>query len=196
MFWLYTDIHSPNFDLGVRGRYSSDGGRTWSADTQVSDPNNLDIYYPFGTVASDGTVYVAFEELDNYYIDNAPKLYLVRSTDGGKTWGTNYLITGAPIVPIGRPDYKGHELTLLGSANCSLIRINHFPMIAVSPSDPNTVYAVWNDGRWQSDVDLCRGSGSAQRRRLQPHHRRWRHLDCPYTHQRRCSEQRCGPLPA
>jgi hypothetical protein len=155
MFSLFTDVNYPDFYRGVRERYSRDGGLTWSADVQVTDPNNNDIYYPFGTVASDGSVYVAFEELDNYAIVNPPKLYLVRSTDGGQTWGPNKLIAGAPIVPMGRPDYKGHELTVLGSANCSLMRINHFPMIAVSPSDPNTVYAVWNDGRWEPSEDLC-----------------------------------------
>jgi len=159
MFSLYTDINYPDFYRGVRERYSRDGGLTWSDDIQVSDHNNNDIYFPFATIASDGTVYVAFEELDNYSIVNPPKLYLVRSTDGGQTWGTNQLITGAPIVPIGRPDYKGRELTLIGSANCSLMRINHFPTIAVSPSDRNTIYVVWNDGRWQPSEDLCQTQG-------------------------------------
>jgi hypothetical protein len=155
VFSLFTDVNYPDFYRGVRERYSRDGGLTWSADVQVSDPNNNYIFYPYGAVASDGTVYVTFEELDNYSISNPPKLYLVRSTDGGQTWGPNQLITGAPVVPIGRPDYKGRELTVVGSANCSLMRINHYPVIAISPGDSNTIYVVWNDGRWQPEEDLC-----------------------------------------
>ncbi len=156
MFWFYTDLSYPNYDHGVRERYSRDGGRTWSADVQVSDPANDYIYYPFGAVASDGSVYVTFEEVDNFSPLNPPKLFLVRSTDGGQTWGTNQLIAGAPIVPIGRLDWEGIERALVGSADCNyLMHANHLPVIAVSPTDPNTVYAVWNDGRWEPIDSLC-----------------------------------------
>src|SRR5206468_1954643 len=42
---------------------------------------------------------------------------------------------------------------------CSLMRVNHYPTLAVSPVDPNTVYMVWNDGRWESPVSLCGWTG-------------------------------------
>ena len=88
-------------------RYSRDGGRTWSGDISVSDVGNEFSYRPYPFVAADGTLYVAFEEVDNFYIGTAPKLFLDRSTDGGLTWGTDHLIGGGPVTPIGRPDWKG-----------------------------------------------------------------------------------------
>jgi hypothetical protein len=61
MFWFYTDVSQPIYYQGARLRYSRDGGRTWSGDIQISDETNKAIYYPYGTVASDGSVYVAFK---------------------------------------------------------------------------------------------------------------------------------------
>ena len=65
------------------------------------------------STAADGTLYVAFEEVDN---STAPlaELFLDRSTDGGLTWGTDQPDRRWAITPIGRPDWKGRELTLVG----------------------------------------------------------------------------------
>ena len=83
----------------------------------------------------------------NVLTTTLPELYLNRSTDGGVTWGGDKMISGAPIHYIGGRDFKGHELTLSVTRPtvCGLIRINQYPSIAVSPGNPNTVYAVWND---------------------------------------------------
>jgi hypothetical protein len=154
MFWLYTTSTEPYLH-GISMRYSSDGGATWSNDIQVSSPGHEYAFSPSAFVAADGTVYAAFEQLDNYFIGNRPKLYLNRSTDGGVTWGPDRLISGAPVTPIGGPDWKNRELTLIGSRDCGLIRINHFPSIVASPLDSQTVYAVWNDGRWDGVSNVC-----------------------------------------
>ena len=154
VFWLETANVEPSTH-GIKMRYSRNGGVTWSSDVQVSDDGHQFSYSPWSTVASNGWIYVAFSEVDNWLITNPPKLFLDRSTDGGVTWGIDNLITGAVISPAGRPDFKFRELTLIGAANCGLLRIHHFPAIAVSPADPNTVYAVWNDGRWESQTSLC-----------------------------------------
>ena len=143
------------YDQGLHLRYSRDKGVTWSQDVVVSDPNNQYNYRPSIGVASDGTVYVGFTDVISASILNPPQLFLDRSTDGGQTWGTDHMITGAPIIPIGAPDWKFHELTLAGSADCDLLRINHNPLIGVSPTNPNEVYAVWNDGRWDLTEDVC-----------------------------------------
>ncbi len=155
MFWVVETTTSQ----GIRMRYSRDGGSTWSQDVQVSDPGNEDSAGPFAVVAPDGTVYVAFQQLEDDNIANPPKLFLDRSTDGGVTWGADQLISGAPIVAMGRPDFKGRELTLLGDANCTLIHINHYPSIAVLPNSPDTVIAVWNDGRWEAETSFCTATG-------------------------------------
>ena len=130
-------------------RYSRDGGVTWSNDVPVSDPGNDYNYRPSISVASDGIVYIGFTDVISASILNPPRLYLDRSTDGGQSWGTDQLITGGAVTPIGAPDYKYHELVLAASDNCDLLRINHNPIIGVSPTDSDEVYAVWNDGRWE-----------------------------------------------
>ncbi len=147
----------PPYDLGLHLRYSRDNGVTWSSDEPVSDPDTANNYYyrPSVKVASNGIVYVGFTEIITGSVYNSPRLYLDKSTDGGQSWGTDQLITGAPIYPIGASDWKYHERTLVDSAGCSLVRINHNPIIGVSPSNPNEVYVVWNDGRWDLTEDLC-----------------------------------------
>ena len=155
IFWLYTNNTTP-FYHGITLRYSRDGGRTWSADIQASDAGNEFGRGPSAAIASNGTIYVAFELTDNLFIGNQPKLFITRSTDGGITWDTDHLITGAPITQTGVSDFKGRELVLLGSVDCGLIRVNHFPSIAVSPTNPDMIYAVWNDGRWEQEIDnIC-----------------------------------------
>ncbi len=157
-FWLYTNNIKPYYH-GISSRYSHDKGKSWSGDTQVSDPGNEISQGPSSVVASDGTVYVASTQLITYSLETSPRLYIDRSTDAGVTWGTDNLIGGSPVTKIGIPDYKGHELTMPASADCSLIRVNHYPYIAVAPNDPNTVYAVWNDGRWDQSFTQCTGTG-------------------------------------
>ncbi len=148
------------YDQGLHLRYSRDGGATWSSDAVVSDPGNDYNYRPSVKVASNGTVYVGFTDVISGSILNPPRLFLDRSTDGGQSWGTDHLITGAPVDPIGAPDWKYHELTLVDSTGCDLLRINHNPIIGVSPTNPDEVYVVWNDARWDLTEDLCQRAGA------------------------------------
>ncbi|MDQ6740547.1 MAG: exo-alpha-sialidase, partial [Actinomycetota bacterium] len=138
--------------LGIRLRYSRDAGRTWSQDVLVSDVGNEAGEQPSIQVAGDGSIYTAFGANDT-------NLYLDRSTDGGVTWGTDQAITGGPITPIGGLDAEGHELLLLGDSNGDGVVINNDPSIAVAASDPRTVYAVWNDGRWETDFTIYGHTG-------------------------------------
>ncbi len=158
IFWFYTQSAAPYY-LGIQMRYSRDGGRTWSPDVQVSSPDHFADYNPTALVTADGSIYVAFTEIDNFNIANPPKLYLTHSTDGGVSWGPDQLISGAPIVPIGRQDYKGRELVLIGNTtdtgSCSLLRAKDLPTIAVAPDNSQVIYALWNDGRWNTQEALC-----------------------------------------
>lgn len=157
-FWAYSNNTDP-FWQGIRSRRSTDGGITWSADAQVSDPNHTYSFGPSAVVASDGTVYAGFEYKPNNILVEPRELYLDRSTDGGQTWGQDHIIGGGPITMAGGPDPKYHEMVLGMKSSCNLVRINHFPQIAVSPVDTNTVYAVWNDGRWEPDYKICGSIG-------------------------------------
>ncbi|HET9493917.1 MAG TPA: sialidase family protein, partial [Chloroflexia bacterium] len=155
LFWAYTSNQFPLWH-GVQGRYSRDGGATWSGDIQVSTPDQNN--FAFGLDAAEGTdgvLYVAWENKDEAYWASPPELYLSRSTDHGVTWEPETLISGAPVQYIGRPDYKFRELVLAAAADCSDVRVDHFPHIAVSPQNSNHVYAVWNDSRWDTQASGC-----------------------------------------
>ncbi len=148
----YSNIARP--DQGLRLRYSTDQGRTWSADADVADPPFPFSEGPALSVASDGTLYAAYET--NPY--DAPDLYLHRSTDGGATWTAGSLIGGAPIAKVGAIDPEGIELLLLGASDRGF-RVSNTPAIAVDRAEPGTVYAVWNDGRWDSTFDYYGNTG-------------------------------------
>jgi hypothetical protein len=149
--WRYTSdaVH------GIKLRYSRDGGHTWTADIPVSDPGHDESWGPSIVTAADGTIYVAFE--------NNPRktatLLIDRSTDGGVTWGTDRMITGAPITKAGALDFKEREHVLPGDVYSNGLRINNYPVLAVPPSGGNTIYAVWNDGRWDSEFTFYRQVG-------------------------------------
>ncbi|MDQ6739841.1 MAG: glycoside hydrolase, partial [Actinomycetota bacterium] len=132
---------------GIGLRYSRDSGRTWSADVPVSDPGHETAEQPILAVAADGGVYAAFGADDT-------NLYLNHSTDGGVTWGADQPIAGDTITPIGALDPKGRERLLSSGQPDSGFLINNDPRIALAPAAPETVYAVWNDGRWDSGFTL------------------------------------------
>ena len=65
------------------------------------------------------------------------------------------MISGAPIVYAGGPDSKQKELVFVQTDTCQYVRLRNRPSIGVSPTDPNVVYAAWNDGRWESSFNVC-----------------------------------------
>src|SRR5438477_6402420 len=74
MFWAYTN-NVPPYVQGIICRYSRDGGLTWSADIQVSDPGHEYSTGATAVVASNGVLYASFQQLDGNFIGNAPHLY-------------------------------------------------------------------------------------------------------------------------
>lgn len=162
LFYMYTSLFAEVPDgeywRGIWMRYLRDGGRTWSTDIPVTSADERYSYTPSVAIASDGTIYAAFEFLDHFIIDNTPRLFITKSTDGGVTWQQDMPLGDGAASPVGRGDWEGHEFAIVGSINpnfCGLIAIQHYPTIAVSPSDPRTVYATWNDARWESVEDMC-----------------------------------------
>jgi hypothetical protein len=156
LFYFLTDVNQEPMQRGLWMRASRDEGSTWSAgDTQVSDSDHLFSSYPDSVVASDGTIYASWEYLPGNSIFSAHELYLDRSTDGGRSWGIDRLISGAPIVYVGGPDSKQKELVFVQTDTCQYVRLRNRPSIGVSPTDPNVVYAAWNDGRWESTFNVC-----------------------------------------
>lgn len=156
LVWHY----SPGNDLGIFISYSRDGGATWSSPVQVSDPANNYSSHPVVQVASDGSVYVTFMQLDNGCYCNPPRQFVDRSTDGGVTWGPDQLVTGAQTTPVGALDVEGHDLVLHGGTDPEAgVEVNNFPVMAVAPNHPDTVYIVWNDGRWDTGFEIYQHPG-------------------------------------
>jgi len=115
--------------LGIALRYSRDQGQTWSDDVLVSDLGHENSRSPAIATAADGSVYVAYEANPLQTVS----LYLDHSTDGGATWGTDHLITGAPITRTGGLDAEGHELLIQANAAGSGVRADNAPFLGTAP---------------------------------------------------------------
>lgn len=127
---------------------SSDGGQTFSAPVQVSDPARLRVGAPSPIVGSDGTLYVLYQDyrddLDDYANRAAPyrgsfALVLARSSDGGASFGQS-VVDGNEVRP--------HPF---------LIYLPQFPSLTISP-DGAHLYAAWSDARSGAPDVLLRRS--------------------------------------
>src|SRR5437899_2537689 len=67
-------------------------------------------------------------------------------------------ITGQPITPTG-VFVSGYQYLYSSSITAGGFRHNDQPVIGISPTDPNTVYALWTDGRWDTSFVYQGGSG-------------------------------------
>jgi hypothetical protein len=147
-----------NDALGLVLRTSRDGGQTWSAAVPVSGPDHPYSNGPSIAVARDGTLYVAFAYLPNNYLGSDVSFYLNRSTDGGRTWSGDAALA-PPVTKIGAIDGEGHELLLPSDDFQHGVSVFTVPFLAVAPDDSRTVYAVWNDGRWDASFTLFGHAG-------------------------------------
>jgi len=94
--WLYDVYH-------VR---STDGGKTWTAPTRLSDDPPQDLagkYHPDLAIAPDGRVEVAWWDFRHDNGNFATDVYLVTSRDNGVTWSRNTRVTDRSIS---RPDRR------------------------------------------------------------------------------------------
>jgi hypothetical protein len=156
IFWRYIDV--TNTEPRIVMRYSRDGGQSWSSDIVVSDPSGFEASNPWATIAPDGSIYLAYTQRDPANPLTSIKLFLDRSTDGGATWGTDKLITGAPITPAGG-FFKHIEIGLEAAPGCVPMETFQRTFITTSRTNSNEIYAVWNDGRWDAAIVGCFDSG-------------------------------------
>jgi hypothetical protein len=149
---------------------SNGGSAAWTAGQEISgfSPDcSAHIFGGTGTecdlnqfsspaVASNGRVYVGFE---NFNTPAENQYMVVRSNDGGQTWGAPSRVgtvfdINYPVSPFhGRSTLTGCELRIASPGN-----------LAVDPNDPEVLYAVWADNRngtqtnSNSDVILARSA--------------------------------------
>lgn len=118
---------------------STDNGQTWD------DPVVLNVGHEncdtgaIPRVASDGTVYVAWEDGGCIQPGDMPGIEMVKSTDCGVTWST--IKTVSTITPVLDPQatFECGVPALKG-----LIRTNDFPFIGIDPSDSFHLYVTFN----------------------------------------------------
>jgi len=73
--------------------HSDDAGRSWSRPVKVSGPGRL-VSYASVAVARDGTVYVAWDDMENFWVR------IARSTDGGERFEPGRKAASFSIVQI------------------------------------------------------------------------------------------------
>lgn len=130
---------------------STDGGKTWTNRQLTNAANTGSGQGRSGgrqgcTVRTDshGTVYVFYEGT----LKGNSVQYMVRSTDGGKTFGRPRAV--ARVVDVGAFDPVGGDFTFDGVAGA---RTNSFPSVDIAngaPSGknaPNTIALLWPDAR-------------------------------------------------
>ncbi|MEX2291862.1 MAG: sialidase family protein [Mycobacteriales bacterium] len=123
-------------DFGCLVHLSTDGGRTWSqGGVPMLEPwtecSGKAINGPYATAAFDqaGVLYVAFYANDPKYAAaaNLPiHIFLARSTDGGRTFETNFV-------------YRAPEPVVENEG----LHNNDRPMVAVDQQDSENVYVSW-----------------------------------------------------
>jgi hypothetical protein len=124
-------VQSPIFEA-----HSSDGGATFSAPQAIGG----NVLYDQGSrpvVGPDGTVYVFFD--GSTRLAALPSTYVVKSSDGGATWGTPVAI--APLQAV---------IPLANTA----FRVNSFPAADIDPTT-GTLYAAWSSQTSDATGGLC-----------------------------------------
>jgi hypothetical protein len=123
-------VQSPIF-----AAYSTDGGKTFSSPESIVG----NVLYDQGSrplIGADGTVYVFFE--GSTRLAAASSTYVVKSTDGGVTWGKPLAV--ATVADIATP-------------KDAVFRVNSFPAADIAPN--GKLYVAWSTQVHDSDGSLC-----------------------------------------
>ncbi len=102
-------------------RFSDDDGRTWSAPRDLSRSASLDSLKPHLWLASDGWLYVTWQESEGLFLGGGKSVGVgfARSPDGGKTWLGPMVLTatvGSPQQAVIGVDGEGALLLIWRTA--------------------------------------------------------------------------------
>ncbi len=131
--------------------YSDNQGATWSTPVTLSDASHDQDQFTNPVAASDGTLYVSFQYQNcTYNCSSSIPMYqmIAKSTDGGVSFSPSITVTGQPITPTGA--FSGGYQYLYASSPSSGFRHNDQEILGVSPTNPNEVYSLWTDGRFDT----------------------------------------------
>lgn len=135
--WIQDDGQNPQGNLLFSA--STDQGMTWSSPIFINDnfSPRLDLTNgPNAAVAPDGTIYVAWLDVDVTVPGAKPaNLMFDKSTNGGASFGTDINVFGTSIrtLPNNLQDDQGNQDA----------RARGYPAIATSPTNSQDVYLVY-----------------------------------------------------
>jgi hypothetical protein len=145
VYTTYSDLPATN---RIKGYKSTDGGLTWGASFFIGDTAPAQGYEQSSQpqVASDGTLYVGYQQYTNSNVGCSAGVQnvLAKSTDGGAT----FTYTVLPITQGGSCSsaQAGRGLFCINAAGTSSFRSRSFPVIGTSPTNPQHVYMVYSGG--------------------------------------------------
>src|SRR5438270_1085718 len=156
VYITYTDFNQPAGRIA--GYKSTDGGVTWGSEFLIGDPIAAPGYQQSSQpqVASNGWVYVGYQEYNDQNVGCSAGVRneVARSTDGGATWA----VTELNIVQGGAcsSTQAGRGIFCINAGGSSF-RSRSFPVIGISPTNPQHVYMVYSGGDLESAYS-CAGS--------------------------------------
>jgi hypothetical protein len=121
---------------------STDGGATFSAPMEISDPSLSSNQGSIPAVGPNGEVYVT------WYNYNTSAQRLAVSLDGGQSFGVRYQVAGVNPIPSPLPGAS--------------FRNNSFPTLVVDQANGN-LYVAWNDYSYgDADIFFVRSTDGGQ----------------------------------
>ncbi|MEO8285426.1 MAG: S-layer homology domain-containing protein [Chloroflexota bacterium] len=160
VYTTYSDLSGAGFTNRIKGYKSTDGGATWGSSFFVGDVAPAAGYEQSSQprVASDGTLYVGYQQYTNSGGGCAAGVQnvLAKSTDGGATftWTVLPITQGGACVP--SQAGRGIFCVTAGGAN---FRSRSHPIIGVHPTNPNIVYMVYSGGDLETAYTCSTGTG-------------------------------------
>src|SRR6266496_2477839 len=157
VYITYTDFNQPAGRIA--GYKSTDGGVTWGSEFLIGDPIAAPGYQQSSQprVASNGWIYVGYQEYNDQNVGCSAGVRneLARSTDGGASWAVTAELN---IVQGGACSsaQAGRGIFCINASGNSF-RSRSFPVIGISPANPQHVYMVYSVGDLESAY-TCAGS--------------------------------------
>jgi hypothetical protein len=134
VYAMWTTFNGANGNGKIMVAVSRDRGRTFSKAVQLTTPSATSPgnTYVYPSVASDGTIYVAFVGGYDLNKNKVGHVYVTKSVDDGKTWGP-FVIAASPIE------------NPLGYLPPTKFRDGIIENFAASPTYPGHVYLTYEN---------------------------------------------------